>query len=540
MRSFVDRPDPAVSRPAVSRRGAMAFGLVVAVLLGSLATGVSPAAATGGTTYTVSALLTVGSQPVGVAFSPDGARVFVTNRGADMSVINTSSNAVTSFGGGFVNGPFGVAVSPDGSKLYMTNFWSGDVRPFNATTLTAGIPVNVGGYSSGLAMSPDGSRLYVANMDSTNVSVINTSTNTVAATVAGGSGFVNSWGVAVSPDGSRVYATNYGGTTLIVINTSTNTVAATVNVGSSPAGVAVSPDGSRVYVANSGEDTVSVINTSSNTVAATVTVAGFPLGVAVSPDGSRAYVTDAGTNSVSVIDTSSNTVETTFSTGGSYPVNVAVSPDGSRLYVTNFSTGNVSVVDIVEPATAPAAPTSLVATPGDGSASIAFTPGADGGVEITKYQVKVGNGAWTDVVGTTSPITVSGLTNYATASIRLRAVNSAGAGAASAFVQVWPRRASSSLTSVTAASRTSLRASFAALTPAGGSVSHYWVYAYTKGTNTVAGSCRSTAAARNCTVTGLSANTEYDVAVRGFFTLTGSPTVLPTLDSARQTVRTRT
>jgi hypothetical protein len=65
------------------------------------------------------------------------------------------------------------------------------------------------------------------------------------------------------------------------------------------------------------------------------------------------------------------------------------------------------------------------------------------------------------------------------------------------------------------------------------------VYAYAKGTNTVAGSCRSTAAARSCVVTGLSANTEYDVAVRGFFTLTGSPTVLPTTDSTRQTVRTK-
>jgi hypothetical protein len=81
--------------------------------------------------------------------------------------------------------------------------------------------------------------------------------------------------------------------------------------------------------------------------------------------------------------------------------------------------------------------------------------------------------------------------------------------------------------------------SFSALNPVGGSVSHYWVFAYTKGTNTWAGSCRSTAAARSCVVTGLSANTEYDVAVRGFFTLTGSPTVLPTFDSVRQTVRTR-
>ena len=187
---------------------------------------------------------------------------------------------------------------------------------------------------------------------------------------------------------------------------------------------------------------------------------------------------------------------------------------------------------------APSAPTGLYATAGDGSASIAFTAGADGGAAISKYQVKVGNGSWTDVVGTTSPITVTGLTNYATVAIRLRAVNSVGAGAASTAVQVWPRIAGSSLTSVNVEGSSKVRASFAALTPVGGTTSHYWVYAYTKGTNTIAGSCRSTPIARSCAVTGLSANTEYDVAVRGFFSLTGSPTVLPTTDSARQTVRT--
>ena len=242
-------------------------------------------------------------------------------------------------------------------------------------------------------------------------------------------------------------------------------------------------------------------------------------------------------NSVSVIDTSSNTVTATVSVG-SAPLGVAVTPSGSRVYVANYSGGSLSVIGVPTPAVAPSAPTSLVATPGNGSASIAFTAGSDGGAAITKYQYKVGNGSWTDVVGTTSPITITGLTNYATVSIRLRAVNSAGAGAASTAVSVWPRIASSALTSVKVEGTSKIRAAFAALTPVGGSVSHYWVYAYTKGTNTVAGSCRSTVAARSCAVTGLSANTEYDLAVRGFFTLTGSPTVLPTLDSVRQTVRT--
>lgn len=201
--------------------------------------------------------------------------------------------------------------------------------------------------------------------------------------------------------------------------------------------------------------------------------------------------------------------------------------------------GTASAAVSVTPRTTPSAPTVLVANPGDGSASIVFSAGADGGASITKYQVKVGNGSWTDVVGTTSPITVTGLTNYVTVGLRLRAVNAAGAGATSGTVKVWPRISGPTLTSAAAVGRTSIRAAFAALNPSGGTPSHYWVFAYAKGTSNVVGSCRSTAAARNCVIKGLIEDTEYDVAVRGFFTLTGSPEALPTMDSTRETVRTK-
>lgn len=91
--------------------------------------------------------------------------------------------------------------------------------------------------------------------------------------------------------------------------------------------------------------------------------------------------------------------------------------------------------------TVPTAPTSLVATPGDTQASIAFTaPSSDGGSAITNYQYKVGTGAWTafSPADTTTPVVVTGLTNDQQVSIRLRAVNAVGAGAESAAVTVTP------------------------------------------------------------------------------------------------------
>ena len=93
---------------------------------------------------------------------------------------------------------------------------------------------------------------------------------------------------------------------------------------------------------------------------------------------------------------------------------------------------------VVAPTTAPAAPTSLSATPGNGSASVAFTAGSDGGSAITNYKYQVDGGAWTALspAVTTSPVTIPGLTSGTQYSIKLRAINSIGEGTASAAVTV--------------------------------------------------------------------------------------------------------
>ena len=93
-------------------------------------------------------------------------------------------------------------------------------------------------------------------------------------------------------------------------------------------------------------------------------------------------------------------------------------------------------------ASPPGAPTGLSATPGDGTATIAFTaPASDGGAAISNYEYSTDDGGnWTprSPVATTSPLTITGLTNGTAYSVKLRAVNSAGAGTASSAVSVTP------------------------------------------------------------------------------------------------------
>jgi hypothetical protein len=111
-----------------------------------------------------------------------------------------------------------------------------------------------------------------------------------------------------------------------------------------------------------------------------------------------------------------------------------------------------------DPVTVPGAPTSLVATPGNGSVSIAFMPGADGGAAITNYEYSTDNGAtWKafSPINTMSLVLISvrsdaatGLVTGTTYLIKLRAVNPVGSGAESPAVSVTPATVPGAPTSV--------------------------------------------------------------------------------------------
>ena len=100
----------------------------------------------------------------------------------------------------------------------------------------------------------------------------------------------------------------------------------------------------------------------------------------------------------------------------------------------------VSITVNPETASAANAPTALVATPGDGKITVAFTaPSNDGGATITNYEYSTDGGtsytAFRPTM-TSSPVAITGLINGTSYSIKLRAVNSAGNGAESAAVSV--------------------------------------------------------------------------------------------------------
>ena len=209
----------------------------------------------------------------------------------------------------------------------------------------------------------------------------------------------------------------------------------------------------------------------------------------------------------------------------------------SGMFVAIAQSGTNRVMTSGSLMRAPSAPSSPLATVGSGSASIAFTPADDGGSAITKYQVKVGTGSWADA-GTTSPINVSGLTNYSTAQVWVRAVNAIGSSPASVPVSVRPRAAGPSLDVATATGRRSIHVEYSGVTILGATIRGYTATAYLKGTETAVSTCNTGRNGRACDLNTLKPATEYDVRVVAYLNLTGDAAVRQTLDSNTRTIST--
>ena len=123
----------------------------------------------------------------GVAVSPDGAEVWVTNRADDtVSILDAASFSVVDSLSvpGF---PIRVDVSPDGRHALVSAPRAGEVAVYNADQRRLMTRLDVGQKPIGV-LAPTDDRAYVANAGSGTVSVIDLNARAVVDTIAAGQG----------------------------------------------------------------------------------------------------------------------------------------------------------------------------------------------------------------------------------------------------------------------------------------------------------------------------------------------------------------
>src|SRR5262249_15896685 len=191
----------------------------------------------------------LGDRPFGVALSPDGTYLAVTNDGAStqsiMTVNRATSTVVSEVDYSGPQGVYvGIAYSPDGSKLYASAGGTvftvngasyNGVRVYNVDPATGNltatapilIPMPVGAngkalnlFTAGLTLSADGNTLYVADNLGGSLSVVD-----LASSQATTGGAATTFPVGAFPytlllshDGQTAYVSHQGGQTVSLIH----------------------------------------------------------------------------------------------------------------------------------------------------------------------------------------------------------------------------------------------------------------------------------------------------------------------------------
>ena len=248
----------------------------------------------------------------GAVFSPDGRRLFVSGGGQNVvhvydvalgrltETAPLAPPALTAPDGSTVNPfPAGLAITPDGARLVVTDQLADAVTVVDlATGALASTPVGHRPY--GVTLSADGARAYVANQGAQSLSVVDVTgaKPAVRGEVAVGTHPSRS---VLSPDGATLYVANNDSDTVSVLDTATDTVTRTLSlapyrgaaVGSNPDALALSPDAKTLYVANSGNNDVAVLDLArpdANPVVGMVPTGWYPTSVHVA--GGALWVTN--------------------------------------------------------------------------------------------------------------------------------------------------------------------------------------------------------------------------------------------------------
>src|SRR5262249_18707983 len=102
------------------------------------------------------------ANPSGVAIV--GNRAYVANQGTNtVSVLDATTGAAVGNPITVGSAPTGVAASPDGSKVYVTNRTSGSVSVIRTTDNMVVNTITVGTQPESVTFSTDGTRAYVSN-----------------------------------------------------------------------------------------------------------------------------------------------------------------------------------------------------------------------------------------------------------------------------------------------------------------------------------------------------------------------------------------
>lgn len=195
----------------------------------------------------VTTSIPLGDAGFNVAVAPNGQRAYATTAGGKVMVVSTSTNTVVDSMqvGTAANG---LAFSPDGATLFVSSRDAGTITAFSTSSDAQTAVFTVGGRPQRLAVAPNGKTLFAANEDS-GLSVVSLPTGIVQSAVH----LVPSgYGLGQNPDGTQLWVTDPSNNTVYFVDEHTLSTATPffLGAGTVPRNVAFTSDGAGAVVSD--------------------------------------------------------------------------------------------------------------------------------------------------------------------------------------------------------------------------------------------------------------------------------------------------
>jgi YVTN family beta-propeller protein len=264
-----------------------------------------------------------GGADAAVAYNSANGLVYLV---ASTGSLNFIDPATDSFIGtptlGIGTSPMTISISPELSRALIPNY-SGNVTVINTTNNAVIASIITGALPVGSAFLPSLRKAYVVNNGSQSVSVIDLTQNAVINEILGMGG--QPADIKIDTAANKAIVTKSDSFGIAIIDTVSDTVVASLSVPGAPQWVAVDSVAHRAYVSLAFPGGIAVVDTVANAILATFPLGSSPSHLGLNATRDRLYVADRGTNSVHVIDTTTRSILTSISVGID-PTDIAVVP----------------------------------------------------------------------------------------------------------------------------------------------------------------------------------------------------------------------
>ncbi|MFY9987546.1 MAG: YncE family protein [Chthoniobacterales bacterium] len=202
--------------------------------------------------------------------TPNGAEVWIDGGDAvKIYVIDTKTNALSSFTGSDLAVPTCVAFSPDGETAYVTDLQNQSIVQFETATESEDAVVNLSYGPTWCRVNPETGTVYADRPYSVDsdipaifqFTVIATGVQTVTTSEIPAHFAVTKSGEYLYVPFAHASTTELGNTVVMYDTTTLAPVGDAIQVGNEPEFAAVAPNGKHAYVSNFADGTISVIDT---------------------------------------------------------------------------------------------------------------------------------------------------------------------------------------------------------------------------------------------------------------------------------------